>query len=948
MSEEKKITDYRGTLLLPETDLPMKAKLPENEPKLLDKWNEIGTYAAIRKSSEGKDKFILHDGPPYANGNLHMGTALNKILKDIIVKSKQMSGFDAIYRPGWDCHGLPIEWKIEEQYREKGKSKEEVPINEFRSECRVFAKKWIDIQKEEFKRLGVFGEWENPYTTMEFESEAIIVREFHKFLMNDDLYCGSKPVMWSVVEKTALAEAEVEYKEHVSPTIWVKFPLNTKETEYENSSILIWTTTPWTIPANRAIAYSSKYEYGLYEVVEIEEGSLANIGEKIIINNTLKENLENASKAKIKFIKNIDNIENLICEHPFKSLGYEFHIPLLEGEFVTDETGTGFVHIAPSHGQDDYDLASKNGIEAPFMIDDEGVYLPSVKFFAGKRVYEDDGSYGDGNGSVIRELINANALFAKGKLRHQYPHSWRSKAPLLFRNTPQWFISMEKNNLREKSLSEIERVQWIPKRGKNRIKSMVDNRPDWVVSRQRAWGVPLAIFLNKKTGEILKDKEINEKIFAKFKEKGSDSWFELTSEEILGDNYNSDEWEKIDDILDVWFDSGSTQAFVLEGDEGIGFPADLYLEGSDQHRGWFQSSLLVGCGTRGKAPFKQVLTHGFVVDKDGKKESKSLGNVTKPEDLINQYGADVIRLWVVSSDYTDDLRVGQDIMKANVESYRKIRNTFRFLLGNLNNFSQDEIVDYEDMPELEKYILHKLYLIDLEVRKAYENYDLKSVFQTLLNFSNLDLSSFYFDIRKDTLYCDSPKSNNRKSTRTVLDLLFNYLVTWFAPILCFTTEEVRKSRFPEINNSVHEMEFLETKDVWNNSKLFEKWENIRSIRKVVTGAIELERKEKRIGSSLEAKPIVFVSNEDYIELLRNIDLPEIFITSQAELRSEEGPKNAFTLDDISDVSVICEIAEGNKCNRSWKILPEVGTDNDYPDLSLRDANVMREINVKGH
>ena len=511
MSEEKKITDYRDTLLLPETNLPMKAKLPENEPKLLDNWNEVGTYASIRKSSKGKDKFILHDGPPYANGNLHMGTALNKILKDIIVKSKQMSGFDAIYRPGWDCHGLPIEWKIEEQYREKGKSKEEVPINEFRSECRVFAKKWIDIQKEEFKRLGVFGEWENPYTTMEFESEAIIVREFHKFLMNDDLYCGSKPVMWSVVEKTALAEAEVEYKEHVSPTIWVKFPLNTKETEYENSSILIWTTTPWTIPANRAIAYSSKYEYGLYEVVEIEEGSLANIGEKIIINNTLKENLENASKAKIKFIKKIDNLENLICEHPFKSLGYEFQIPLLEGDFVTDETGTGFVHIAPSHGQDDYDLASKNGIEAPFMIDDEGVYLPSVKFFAGKRVYEDDGSYGDGNGSVIRELINANALFAKGKLRHQYPHSWRSKAPLLFRNTPQWFISMEKNNLREKSLSEIERVQWIPKRGKNRIKSMVDNRPDWVVSRQRAWGVPLAIFLNKKQVKFLRIKKLMRK-----------------------------------------------------------------------------------------------------------------------------------------------------------------------------------------------------------------------------------------------------------------------------------------------------------------------------------------------------------------------------------------------------------------------------------------------------
>jgi len=948
MSEEKNIKDYRDTLLLPKTDLPMKAKLSENEPKLLDNWDKIDTYGSIRKASTGKEKFILHDGPPYANGNVHMGTALNKILKDIIIKSKQMAGFDAIYRPGWDCHGLPIEWKIEEQYREQGKSKEEVPINEFRSECRLFAKKWIDIQKKEFRRLGVFGDWGNPYTTMEFDSEAIIVREFHKFLMNDDLYCGSKPVMWSVVEKTALAEAEVEYKEHVSPTVWVKFPIITQKKPYKDSNILIWTTTPWTIPANRAIAFSSKYEYGLYEVMEIEEGSLAKIGEKIIINNSLKDNLESASKAKIKFIQNVDEIENLICKHPFNSLGYEFDIPLLEGEFVTDETGTGFVHIAPSHGQDDYELASKNGIEAPFMIDDEGVYLPNVKIFAGKKVYEDDGSYGDGNGAVIRELINSNALFAKGKLRHQYPHSWRSKAPLLFRNTPQWFISMEKNNLRDKSLSEIESVEWIPKRGKNRIKSMVDNRPDWVISRQRAWGVPLAIFLNKKTGEILKDKEINERIFNNFKKNGSDSWFELSSEEILGKKYNSDEWEKIDDILDVWFDSGSTQAFVLEGNQGIGFPADLYLEGSDQHRGWFQSSLLVGCGTRGKAPFKKVLTHGFVVDKDGKKESKSLGNVTKPEDLIKQYGADVIRLWVVSSDFTDDLRVGQDIMKANVESYRKIRNTFRFLLGNLDNFSEDEVVDYKDMPELERYILHKLCLIDNEVRESYENFDLKSVFQILLNFSNLDLSSFYFDIRKDSLYCDSPKSNIRKSTRTVLDLLFNYLVRWFAPILCFTAEEVRKSRFPDLNNSIHEMQFLNVKDEWNNSELFEKWERIRSIRRVVTGAIELERKEKRIGSSLEAKPIVFISNDDYADTLRDIDLPEIFITSQAALRNEKGPENAFTLDEINDVAVICDIAEGNKCSRSWKILPEVGTDKEYPDLSLRDAEVMREINDKGN
>ena len=673
---------------------------------------------------------------------------------------------------------------------------------------------------------------------------------------------------------------------------------------------------------------------------------MAKTGEKIIINKSLRENIEKASKTKVKLVQDMENLDELICKHPLNSEGYEFDIPLLDADFVTDDAGTGFVHIAPSHGQDDYELASKNGIEAPFMIDDEGKYLPNVKIFSGKKVYNNDGSYGDGNGAIIKELINCNALFAKGKLRHQYPHSWRSKAPLLFRNTPQWFISMEKNNLRTKSLSEIESVEWIPKRGKNRIKSMIDNRPDWVVSRQRAWGVPLAIFQNNKTGEILKDDAINKVIFDIFRERGSDSWFELSSEELLGDKYNSDEWDKIDDILDVWFDSGSTQAFVLEGDEGLGFPADLYLEGSDQHRGWFQSSLLVGCGTKGKAPFKKVLTHGFVVDKNGKKESKSLGNVTKPENLIKQYGADVIRLWVVSSDFTDDLRVGQDILKANVESYRKIRNTFRFLLGNLNNFSSKESVDYKDLPELEKYMLHRLSILDQEIKKSYEDYDLKSVFQNLLNFSNLDLSSFYFDIRKDCLYCDSPESNIRKSTRTVLDILFNYLLRWFAPILCFTTEEVKRSRFPDLNQSVHEMQFLETNTEWYNEDLFLKWEKIRLIRKVVTGAIELERKEKRIGSSLEANPKIFISNPEYIKLFQNIDLPEVFITSQAEIIFEKAPKGSFSIEEIKDVAVVCGVAQGNKCNRSWKVLPEVGTDKEYPDLSLRDAAVMREINAK--
>jgi len=944
MSDDNKDkVDYKDSLLLPKTDLPMRANLPEREPGFLEVWKKNELFSKLRESSTSKEKFILHDGPPYANGNLHMGTALNKILKDVIVRSRQLDGFDAEYRPGWDCHGLPIEWKVEEKFRDEGKNKEEIPINDFRNECRLFAKNWIEIQKKQFIRLGILGNWSNPYTTMEFSSESIIVKEFHKFLMSGDLYRGSKPVMWSVVEKTALAEAEVEYLEHASPTIWVNFPIQSNDDDLVDSSILIWTTTPWTIPANRAVAYSSKFQYGLYKVSSTEEGSLATLGKKIIINSALKGNVEKASKSELTFVKEISSFDNMLCSHPFKESGYDFDIPILEGDFLTEDAGTGFVHIAPSHGQDDYELAIKNGIEPPFILNDEGVYLENVKLFAGKRVYNSDGTLGDATGSVISELINSGNLFGKGKLRHQYPHSWRSKAPLIFRNTPQWFISMEKNGLRDKSLKAIEEVQWIPERGKNRIKSMVESRPDWVVSRQRAWGVPLAIFVNKETGQPLKDQDVNDRISKSFEKKGSDAWFDIKSDQFLGDKYNSDEWEKVNDILDVWFDSGSTHAFVLEGEDGLGSPANLYLEGSDQHRGWFQSSLLESCGTRGKAPFKQVLTHGFVMDKDGRKMSKSLGNVILPDDLIDQYGADVVRLWVVSSDFTEDLRVGQEIMKANVESYRKIRNTFRFLLGNLHEFKDEEIVPYNEMPELEKYILHKLSIIDEKVKKNYREYDLKSVFQDLLNFSNLDLSSFYFDIRKDTLYCDSPNSLSRRATRTVLDIIFNYLVVWFSPILCFTTEEVLSSRFPNNKSSIHESSFSEVNEEWNNKELFAKWEKIRSVRKVVTGAIELERQEKRIGSSLEAFPTVFISDKEYLKIFSDIDLAEIFITSQAILEEGDGPSDAFRLDEMKMVSVECNLSNGRKCNRSWKILPEVGTDPDYPDLSIRDADVMREI-----
>jgi isoleucyl-tRNA synthetase len=942
MSKNKENTDYRDTLLLPETDLPMRAKLPEKEPEILKDWEKKSLFSRIRESSQDKDKFVLHDGPPYANGNLHMGTALNKILKDVIVRSKQMEGYDCEYRPGWDCHGLPIEWKVEENFREKGKNKDQIPINSFRSECRKFAQKWIEIQKIQFKRLGVLGDWDEPYTTMAYDAEASIVKEFHKFLMSDDLYKGSKPVMWSVVEKTALAEAEVEYLEYTSPTIWVRFPIDNIE-EFENVSVLIWTTTPWTIPANRAIAFSSEFDYGLYEVKSSEEDSLTTIGEKIIVNMSLSESVEKASNSELKFLREIKDLGKISCLHPFHSVGYDFKVPLLEADFVADDTGTGFVHVAPSHGQDDYELAIKNNIDIPFTIDDEGIYLQSMGFLAGKRVYNEDGTSGDANGSVIGELINQNNLFSKGKLRHKYPHSWRSKAPLIFRNTPQWFISMENNDLRKKSLDAIDKVKWIPERGKNRIKSMVETRPDWVISRQRAWGVPLALFVNKKSGKLLKDKAVNSRIFELFKSEGSDSWFIREDKDFLGEKYNSEDWEKVNDILDVWFDSGSTHSFVLEGEKGLGWPAQLYLEGSDQHRGWFQSSLLESCGTRGEAPYESVLTHGFVVDKNGRKMSKSEGNYVSPDELVDKYGADVVRLWAVSVDFTEDMKIGQEVMQSNIEAYRKIRNTLRFLLGNLSNFSDDEIVEYKDLPELERYILHRLSEVNDVILDGYDKYDLKIVFQNLLNFSNLDLSSFYFDVRKDSLYCDSKNSLSRKSCRTVLDILFKYLIKWLAPILCFTCEEVWLSRYPNDKQSIHEFTFEKPNKDWIDNELYEKWKKIRSVRKVVTGAIELKRKEKIIGSSLEAFPKVYISDKDHFNILSSVNTDEIFITSQASIIEGEGQEDSFRLDDFPFVSVLIDLAVGKKCQRSWKILPEVGSDPDYPDLSIRDADVMREI-----
>ena len=929
--------DYRETLNLPQTDFPMKAGLPKREPEILANWARIGLYDKLRAQGKGREKFVLHDGPPYANGDVHIGHALNKILKDVIVRSQQMMGKDAAYVPGWDCHGLPIEWKIEEQYRNKGLDKDNVPAGEFRAECRSFAEKWVAVQSEQFQRLGILGDWENPYTTMAFDAEAVIVSEFQKFVMDGSLYRGSKPVMWSVVEKTALAEAEVEYEEHVSPTIFVKFPVAAAPDPSltQNSYAVIWTTTPWTLPGNRAMAYAENLTYGVYQAGD----------DKLIICDTLVDQVMQA--ADIETYARLQDIDpgTLTCKHPLAEQGYDFDVPLLAGDFVTDETGTGLVHIAPGHGQDDFDLGMKHGLNVPFTVNEAGVYYDDVPVFAGAHVLDDTGKDGSANGAIIGALVEAGRLLAKGKLRHQYPHSWRSKAPLIFRNTPQWFISMEKTGIRDKALAAIDDVTWYPKTGRNRIYAMIENRPDWVVSRQRAWGVPLTVFVHRETGEILRDADVNARIVDAVRQKGADAWFDEDPQNFLGAEYAAADYERVTDILDVWFDSGVTHAFVLELRDDLQWPADVYLEGSDQHRGWFHSSLLEACATRGQARYKQVVTHGFTMDEKGRKMSKSIGNSVDPQKVIRQSGAEIIRLWVISSDYSEDTRVGPEIIKANTDAYRKMRNCFRFLLGNLAHFNADEKIDHADMPELERYILHRLGELDAQVRENYARYDFRKIYQALFNFMTIDLSAFYFDIRKDTLYCDPASSLDLRACRTVLDIAFTCLTRWLAPILCFTTEEVWQSRYQDADNSVHLETFMDIPDAWQDDALAEKWNDIRTVRRVVTGALEIERREKRIGSSLEAAPVVYVSETSLLKSLEGQNMADICITSQLEIRADRAPSEAFWLDDVAGVGVVPSLAEGRKCQRSWKVLPDVGTVGDYPDLSPRDAAAVAEFDA---
>jgi isoleucyl-tRNA synthetase len=940
-------TDYKTSVFLPKTDFPMRAGLPKKEPELLKRWADMKLWDRLRTEGKGRPKFVLHDGPPYANGNLHIGHALNKILKDLVSRTQQMLGKDSHYVPGWDCHGLPIEWKIEEQYRAKKQDKDQVPIVEFRRECRAFADHWITVQREEFKRLGVDGDWDNYYSTMKYDSEAVIVKELGKFLLNGGLYKGSKAVLWSVVEKTALAEAEIEYHDHTSDTIHVRFPVvKSKGGKLDGAAIVIWTTTPWTMPGNRALAYGRDIAYALVEVAAVAEGSKARVGERLVLARDLVDAIAEETKFTPKIVAEVsaDDLEGLIAAHPFRGQGFEFDVRLLPGDFVTADAGTGFVHIAPGHGADDYELGVANGVEVPDTVAEDGTYYPHVPLFAGKRVYTPDGKKGDANRTAIALLDEAGRLLASGRITHSYPHSWRSKAPVIFRNAPQWFIAMDKSipeiggTLREKALAAIDATRFVPRAGYNRLRSMIETRPDWNVSRQRAWGVPIAVFVDKKTGEPLRDAEVMGRVVEAFRAEGADAWFESPPERFLGNKYDAADFEQVTDILDVWFDSGCTHAFTLEGNDQLKWPADLYLEGSDQHRGWFHSSLLESCGTRGRAPYDGVLTHGFTLDEQGRKMSKSLGNITAPQTVCDQYGADILRLWVVGTDYTEDQRIGPEILKHQAEAYRRLRNTLRYLLGSLDGYSSDETVAHADMPELDRWVLHRLAELDAVLRRAVDDYDFHTIATELHNFCAVDLSAFYFDIRKDSIYCDAAGTLRRRAARTVMAEVFSFLTAWLAPITCFTAEEAWLARPGDVPDgkaeSVHLRLYPTIPASWLDAALGEKWKTVRTLRRVVTGALELERAEKRIGSSLQAAPVVHAT-PDYVKAFEGLDLRDICITSGGELVAGEAPAGAFSLPDVAGVAVVPTLAEGTKCARCWQVLEEVGKSPAHPLICRR-------------
>jgi isoleucyl-tRNA synthetase len=986
--------DYRDTVFLPKTDFPMKAGLPQKEPGILVRWQAMDIYAQLRDKRRGREKFILHDGPPYANGDMHIGHALNHILKDMVVRTQTLLGKDAPYVPGWDCHGLPIEWKVEEEYRKKKRNKDEVPVREFRAECRAYAQGWVDVQREQLKRLGINGDWDHPYLTMDFDAEATIVTELMKFAESGQLYRGAKPVMWSPVEKTALAEAEIEYEDIISTQIDVAFEIvESPIPELVGAYAVIWTTTPWTIPVNQAIAYGADVEYVAFNVspnVMFDEGEdvealwreALKFGDPtMVVASALREQFEDrlfhqtgwSFNLKEKWSGNGSDLAGTMARHPMANhlrqpaldaglglppadtaqgsqtphqvRGDEFERmveffdrprPFLDGSsFVTTDTGTGLVHMSPDHGEDDFDLCKANGIDPVFAVEADGKY-------------REDWAWLGGQGSVINPKFNApdgpicealreagGLLAASADYMHSYPHSWRSKAKVIYRCTPQWFVPMDKDmpggTLRQKAMTAIENTRWIPEKGRNRINSMVAGRPDWVLSRQRAWGVPITLFVDRKTGQYLCDRHVNARIIAGIKAQGVDAWCDENAQSFLGETYAAADYERVVDILDVWFDSGCTHAFVLESGkwpdltrpaDHVGPWADLYLEGSDQHRGWFQSSLLESCGTRGHAPYKAVLTHGFTMDQKGMKMSKSLGNTINPIDLMRDSGADILRLWALSVDFTEDHRIGKEILAGVSDQYRKLRNTFRYLLGALEGFNENERVAAADMPELERYMLHLLADMDGKLRQAVADFDFNSYTRLISDFANNDLSAFFFDIRKDSLYCDAVTTPKRMAYRTVLDILFHALVRYAAPVLVFTSEEVWGTRFPD-GESVHFSDWPEVDAAWVDPALGEKWTVVRSIRTEVTGHIEPMRREKAIGSSLEAEVSVRVAWDDDRHGIGALDLAEIAIVSAVDFGLQMPIKQT---EPRHWVEFTAKVTGNHKCGRCWRHLPEVSED----------------------
>ena len=947
---------YKDTLFLPKTEFPMRGGLPQQEPARLAKWEAADIYGQLRADAKARKApaFMLHDGPPYANGHIHIGTSMNKILKDLVVRTRQMMGYDADYVPGWDCHGLPIEWKVEEEFRAAGKQKRDVPMAEFRKACRDYAQKWIDVQRNEFKRLGGAGNWNNPYLTMAYSSEAATVNEFLKVAMSGQLKRGAKPVMWSPVEQTALAEAEIEYADRKANMTWVKFPIS--DGVHSDARVVIWTTTPWTIPANRAVSFNPEIAYGLYQCENLEEGLAfepwIKPGDKLIVADKLAESVMKAAKA--ASWKKLDavsatQLQAMTLKHPLHAMGlggYQFDVPMLAGGHVTDDAGTGFVHTAPSHGEDDYDVWLATGhknSDIPNTVDEFGRYTKECPGFEGLAIIEPEGKKrgqdGPANKAVMDKLIEAGALLARGMTTLRDAHSWRSKAPVIRRATAQWFIAMDQplnhlkgkegKTLRHLCLEAIDATTFTPERGRQRIRAMVEERPDWLISRQRAWGVPLTLFVDRESGKIVNTPEMNARIVKAVSDGGADAWFGGDAGALFGPGYDPAKIEKVNDILDVWFDSGTTHAFTLE-DRGLKWPADIYLEGSDQHRGWFQSSLLESCATRGRAPYDGIVTHGFVQDERGNKMAKSLGNVVSPMEVCDKFGADILRIWVASSDYADDPSFGWKLFDANSDSYRKLRNTMRYLLGALDGFNDAERVPLAEMPSLERWVLHRLAELDELVRNAYHAYDFKKAFHELMNFCVVDLSAVYFDIRKDSLYCDAPSSVRRRACRTVMDEVFTRLAIWFAPVMVFTCEEAWEQRHPG-KASVHLQQFPKTPEGWLAPAVAAKWDAVFKVRKAVTEALEVERREKRIGSSLEANVTVTVGDADLINAFAGEDPAELFITSGANLvAGGEG------------VAVSCARAAGVKCARSWKYFDPASADPAFPDITPRDAAAVRE------